>query len=341
MIVDVHAHVIVPGLGAEVERRAGVQVVRYGGREIRSAVREFSAVARIVEEQDRAGVDVVVLCPWVNLCGVEVERQNEALASYVSERVLVLGTVDPAVPEQLRELASDGRLAGVEVPAAPGGVFLGDDRFRDFWAAAAEAGVLVFVHPSTRGFGLPVLEEHYLWNTLGNPFETTVTAAHMLAAGVLDEHPGLQVLLAHGGGVLAALRGRLAHEQAIHGGQSLGTGPRNLRDETVKGAAPARSTTRDRPLARDVSVSGDCPPRDVRDAIRRFHVDTVVHDVDVLRGLVAFFGPEHVLLGSDYPFDMGVVRPAEIVRALGLDPDDEAKILGGNALGLLRQESPA
>jgi aminocarboxymuconate-semialdehyde decarboxylase len=88
-------------------------------------------------------------------------------------------------------------------------------------------------------------------------------------------------------------------------------------------------------------VSGDCPPRDVRDAIRRFHVDTVVHDVDVLRGLVAFFGPEHVLLGSDYPFDMGVVRPAEIVRALGLDPDDEAKILGGNALGLLRQESPA
>jgi aminocarboxymuconate-semialdehyde decarboxylase len=67
-----------------------------------------------------------------------------------------------------------------------------------------------------------------------------------------------------------------------------------------------------------------------------------VHDADVLRGLVDFFGADHVLLGSDYPFDMGVERPAEIVRALGLGMEEEAKILGGNAVGLLRrQESPA
>jgi aminocarboxymuconate-semialdehyde decarboxylase len=300
MIVDAHAHVIVPGLGAEVEWRDGAQIVRFGGREIRSALREFCDVPRILEEQDRAGVDVVVLCPWVNLCGIEVERQNEALASYVSERVLALGTVDPTEPEQLRSLMADGRLAGVELPAAPDGAFLGDERFRDFWAAAEETGALVFVHPSTRGFALPVMDEHYLWNTLGNPFETTVTAAHMVAAGVLDEHPRLRVLLAHGGGVLPALRGRLAHEQEIHP-----------------------------------------PGRDVRAAIARFYVDTVVHDVDVLRGLVEFFGPERVLLGSDYPFDMGVERPAEIVRALGLSSDDEARVLGANALGLLRQESPA
>ena len=300
MVVDAHAHVIVPGLGADVEWRDGTQVVRYGGREIRSALREFSDVPRILEEQDRAGVDVVVLCPWVNLCGVEVERQNEALASYVGERVRALGTVDPEEPEGLRELMADGRLAGVEVPAAPGGAFLGDARFADFWAAAEETGALVFVHPSTRGFALPVMDEHYLWNTLGNPFETTVTAAHMVAAGVFDERPSLRVLLAHGGGVLPVLRGRLAHEQEIHP-----------------------------------------PGRNVRAAIGRFYVDTVVHDADVLRGLVEFFGTERVLLGSDYPFDMGVDRPAEIVRALDLGADDEARILGGNALALLRQESPA
>ena len=76
-------------------------------------------------------------------------------------------------------------------------------------------------------------------------------------------------------------------------------------------------------------------------AVRRFHVDTVVHDVDVLRGLVEFFGADRVLLGSDYPFDMGVERPAEIVRGLGLPRKEEAAILGGNALCLLRQESPA
>lgn len=298
MIVDCHAHVIVPGLGADVEWRDG-QVVSYGGQEIRAAVREIQDIGQILEEQDRAGVDIVVLCPWVNLCGVEVERQNEALAALAGERVLVLGTVEPERPEQLVELTRDGRLRGVEIPAAPGGVYLGDPRLRDFWAAAEETGALVFVHPSSRGFALPVMGEHYLWNSVGNPFETTLSAAHMLGAGILDAHPRLNVLLAHGGGVLPALRGRLAREQEIHP-----------------------------------------PGRDVHAVLRRFLVDTVVHDVEVLRGLVGFFGADRVLLGSDYPFDMGTEHPAEIVRALALPPEDEALILGGNALRLL-QERPA
>jgi aminocarboxymuconate-semialdehyde decarboxylase len=298
-VVDVHAHVIVPGLGAEVEWRDGTQIVRWRGREIRAAVREFVDVNRILDEQDAAGVDVVVLCPWVDLCGIEVGRQNEALAALVGSRVRALGTVDPERPQQLVELMRDGRLRGVELPAVPNGIHLGDERLRDFWAAAEETGALVFVHPSSRGFTLPVMDEHYLWNTVGNPLETTIAAAHLLAAGVLDEHPRVNVLLAHGGGALPALRGRLAREQQIH------------------------------PPGRDVHVS-----------LRRFFVDTVVHDVDVLRGLVEFFGPDRVLLGSDYPFDMGTERPVEIVRALALPSEQEADILGGNALRLL-QESPA
>ena len=293
MVVDTHAHVIVPGLGADVEWRDGAQVVSYNGREIRSALREFCDVARIIEEQDRAGVDVVVLAPWVNLCGVEIERQNDALASYVSDRVSALGTADTA--DQLAELMRDGRLCGAEIPAAA----LGDESREDFWSAAEETGALVFVHPSTRGFALPVMETQYLWNTLGNPFETTVHAAQFVLSGTADRHPNLRILLAHGGGVLPALRGRLAHEARVHA-----TGI------------------------------------DVRAAIRRFYVDTVVHDVEVLRDLVDFFGADHVLLGSDYPFDMGVARPAEIVRALGLPAEEEAAILGGNASRLL-QEIPA
>jgi aminocarboxymuconate-semialdehyde decarboxylase len=298
VIVDCHAHVVVPGLGAEVEWHDGVQVVSYRGQQIHSALREFQDVDRILEEQDRAGVDIVVLCPWVNLCGVEVGRQNEALATLAGERVLVLGTVEPERPEQLVALMRDGRLRGVEIPAVPNGAYLGDPRLREFWAAAEETGALVFVHPSSRDFALPVMEEHYLWNTVGNPLETTVSAAHMLGAGVLDAHPRLNVLLAHGGGVLPALRGRLAREQEIHP-----------------------------------------PGRDVRAALRRVLVDTVVHDLDVLRDLVGFFGADRVLLGSDYPFDMGTERPAEIVHALGLPPDEGALILGGNALRLLAQDA--
>ena len=299
--VDAHVHVIVPGLGAEVTwDDEGQAVVLDGGRPIRSALREFVDLERILEEQDRAGVDRIVVCPWVNLLGRETSRQNDALAAHVGPRVSALGTVDLEHPDELVELMRDGRLRGVEIPASPGGAFLGDERFADFWAAAEETGAFVFVHPSTRGFALSVLDEHYLWNTVGNPVETTVTAARMVAAGVLDEHPDLRVLLAHGGGALPALRGRLAHEQTIHP-----------------------------------------PGRAVRAAIRRFHVDTVVHDADVLRGLVDFFGAERVLLGSDYPFDMGDERPAEIVRALRLPAEQETAILSGNALRLLGQEIPA
>jgi aminocarboxymuconate-semialdehyde decarboxylase len=193
----------------------------------------------------------------------------------------------------------DGRLDGVEVAASVGGDYLGHERFRDFWAAAEESGALVFIHPTTRGFDLPVMDDFYLWNTVGNPLETTITAAHLVGAGILDEHPRLKIVLAHGGGAITALRGRLAHEQTIHP-----------------------------------------PGRDVNAAIRRFCFDTVVHDVDALRALVEFAGVDHVLLGSDHPFDMGVERPAEIVRALGLPPEDEAKILGGNAERLLLQRIP-
>jgi aminocarboxymuconate-semialdehyde decarboxylase len=293
-VVDVHAHVIVPGLGAEVRWDDQGQVVDFDGRELRAAVREFVDIGRILEEQDRSGVDVVVLCPWVQLLGREPERQNEALAELVSDRVACLGTVPLDRPELLNELMADGRLSGVEIAASVGGDYLGHERFRPFWAAAEDSGALVFVHPTTRGIELPVLQEHYLWNLVGNPTETTIAAAHMVMQGVLDDHPGLKVVLAHGGGAVTTLRGRLQHAQSF------------------------------KP-----------PGRDVLSALKRCYYDTVVFDPGVLRALVDFAGADRVLLGSDYPFDMGDDRPGDVVRALGLDEAEETAILGGTALRLL------
>jgi aminocarboxymuconate-semialdehyde decarboxylase len=305
MIVDAHAHVVVPGLGADVRWEDGAQVVDFEGRSIRSAVREFVDLERILQEQDRAGVDMVVLCPWVTLLGREPARQNEALAAMVGARVAALGTADLERPDELAELMSDRRLAGVEVAASFDGDYLGAERFEDFWAAAEETRALIFIHPTTRGFDQPVFDDFYLWNAVGNPLETTVTAAHMVMAGVLERHPGLRVLLAHGGGALPALRGRLRHAHSFQ------------------------------PQAR--SRLGESPD----DSLSRFYFDTVTHDENVLREVVALAGADRVLCGSDYPFDMGVERPAEIVRALGLAPDEEQAILGGNARRLLGQESEA
>ena len=301
-VVDAHAHVIVPGLGAEVHWDEHGQVVELGGKAIRAAVREFVDLGKILEEQDRAGVDRIVLCPWVNLVGRETARQNEGLAALVGQRVSVLGTVDLERPDELVELMQDGRFSGVEIAASVDGAYLGHDRFGDFWAAAEETGALVFVHPTTRGFGIEALNDYYLWNTAGNPLETTITAAHLVMAGVLERHPNLRILLAHAGGAILSLRGRLRHSHTFQPDAQL-----RLTESPV-------------------------------DSIQRFYLDTVTHDQTLLRAAIEFAGADRVLLGSDYPFDMGLEQPAEPVRELGLDPADEEAILGGNALRLLGQE---
>ena len=322
MTVDVHAHVIVPEITGDEPWRprvyrddAGAQVVEMGGRQIRAAIAEFVDIDGILAAQAEAGVDRVLLCPWVPLLYYDAEPdeglrrariQNDALAGLVGdhpERVAALGALPLQDPElaaaELHALMDAGVLRGVEVAASVRGVFLGDDRFEPFWEAAEETGALVFVHPTTRGFDSPAFQDYYLWNTVANPLETATTAAHMVVAGVMERHPELRVLLAHGGGALLAVRGRIRHAYGFQ--------------------QQARSRLRESP----------------DDSIRRFHFDTLTHDEALLRELIDYAGADHVLLGSDYPFDMGDARPVGTVRALGLAPEVEAAILAGNAERLL------
>jgi len=324
-VTDIHAHVIVPEIlrdaAPEEEWRPlvrwehDVQLVEVAGRGVRSMVEEVVDIEGIVAAQLEAGVDRVVLCPFVPLLFYDAEPeeglrrcriQNEGLARLVRarrERVAALGAVPLQDPElaadELRAVMAGGELSGVEIAASVRGLYLGDDRFEPFWAAAEETRAVVFVHPTTRGFDASVFGEYYLWNAVGNPMETTVTAAHMVLAGVLERHPGLRVVLAHGGGALPALRGRLRHAYEVQ--------------------PPARARLRESP----------------DESIKRFYFDTVVHDPTLLRALVHYAGPEHVLLGSDYPFDMGDLRPADTVRACELNRDVEAAILSGNTERLL------
>ena len=329
MTFDVHAHVIVPEItretgGGEAWRPhvfrddAGAQVVELGGKQIRAAIAEFVDIEGILAAQDEARVDRVLLCPWVPLLYYDADPddglhrariQNEALAGLVRdhpERVAGLGALPLQDPElaasELRDLMAAGGLKGVEVAASVRGVFLGDHRFAPFWEAAEATGALVFVHPTTRGFDSPAFQDYYLWNTVANPLETATTAAHMVVAGVMERHPDLRVLLAHGGGALLAVRGRMRN---AHGFQP-----------------QAKASLREAP----------------DDSIRRFYFDTLTHDEELLRALIDYAGPDHVLLGSDYPFDMGDARHVDTVRRLGLAPDVEAAILAGNAERLLGVE---
>ena len=323
--IDAHVHVIVPEIlrnghpGEEwrprVRRQGSERLVEFDGRVIRSMVNEMVDIEALLAGHERSGIERVILSPWVpllypgaepNACLERCRIQNRSLAAIAGDhrgRITALGAVPLQEPElaaaELRELAREGALAGVEITASVGGAYVGDPRFEPFWAAAEETRALVFIHPTTRGFAEPVFAEHYLWNTVGNPFETTIAAAQMTMAGVMERHHDLRVLLAHGGGALLALRGRLRHAHSFQ--------------------PEARSRLSESPL----------------DSIRRFHFDTVTHDPELLRALIEWAGAKRVLLGSDYPFDMADPDPVAGVRALGLPPADERAILAENAERLL------
>jgi aminocarboxymuconate-semialdehyde decarboxylase len=331
---DAHAHVIVPELLRDAEpgeawrptvrRAAGRQIVELDGRSISSAVDEFVDLDTILANRAAQGIDGVLLCPWVPLLFYDVpaaeglERcrlQNRGLASLRTrepDRVGVLGAVPLQDPDlaaaELRALMAGGDFAGVEITASVNGSYLGDPRFEPFWAAAEECDALVFVHPTTRGFAAPAFADHYLWNLVGNPMETTLAAAHLVLSGTMERHRRLRVLLAHGGGAIVALGGRLRHGH-----------------ERIAAAGPP-------PAA----------PEQAADAvIRRFLFDTVTHDPSLLADLVRHVGADRVLLGSDYPFDMADPDPVATVRAAGLDDAAQVAVLHGNAERELRRVAVA
>jgi aminocarboxymuconate-semialdehyde decarboxylase len=322
LIVDAHCHVIVEQMTLAgvpqdwrpvVRRDGGRYLLSFRGRDVTSVTGEFTDVETMLGQALATGVDHLLLSPWITLVPVEAdlaearqvcEVQNEALMAVKAAhpgRVSAVGAVplqDPALAARQVTALVSGGLAGVEIPASVGGRYLGDDFFLPFWEAAEAAGALVFIHPTTRGFGLPALADYYLWNSVGNPMETAITAAHMAMAGVLERHPRLRVLLAHGGGALPVVRGRLRRSFAVRPEASarIGAGP----DATL----------------------------------RRFYYDTVTHDHGLLADLVAYAGVGQVLLGSDRPFDMGADHPVAEVRALRLGAG-EADVLGGTAAALL------
>ncbi len=326
MIIDIHAHVIVPEITRDadpadkwrpkVSWENGKQFVEFGAKRLSSPVREFVEIETILTEQDKAGVDVVVLTPWSSLfrydadleASVQANRiQNNALGKLAAEhgpRVAALGTIPlqdskTAVAELKRAMNELG-LLGVEIGTNVNGTYLGDPQFRPFWAAAEELEALVEIHP-VPGVGGPVKREYYLWNAYANPAETALTAAHMIMSGLLEEHPDLKICLFHGGGHLPYQIGRLDRAYEM------------------------------RPEARQ-RISA--PPSTY---LKRFYFDTITHSGLALSYLIDLVGVEQVMLGSDYPFDMGYERPAELVEQLpGLSQANKQAILVGNARRLLK-----
>jgi aminocarboxymuconate-semialdehyde decarboxylase len=176
---------------------------------------------------------------------------------------------------------------------------LSDPAFAPFWKKAEELGVLVMLHPN--GFTeASRLSRFYFNNVIGNPLETTIALHYLIFDGVLERHPKLKILAVHGGGYLGAYSGRIDH------------------------AWGARSDSH-----------GDLP-QPPTSYLKRIYVDTVVFTPNQLAELVRVFGADHVLLGTDYPYDMAEYDPLGHIAAVeGFDAATVAALAGGNTKRLL------
>lgn len=329
MTTDVHAHVLLPeveamlaGLPGLAEakaldaRRNGPEALAVSGPMVGARIPRLTDVAVRLAAMDEQGVDVQLVSPspshyhyWADeKTALEVCRvANASTAAHCEkapDRLRGLGLVPLQHPALMIDALDDALrlgLLGVEISSHAPGRELSDPEYEPFWSHAEATGALVFLHP----FGCTLderLDRWYLSNTVGQPTENAVALSHLIFSGVLDRHPALKLIAAHGGGYLPTHIGRSDH------------------------------AWRARPDARGCAN----PPSSY---LRRLYFDSLVHDPDVLRALVRAAGADRVLLGSDFPFDMGSDDPVGALRAADLTPTEFEAVRGGNTATLLSLNS--
>ena len=320
LIVDMHNHVV----GHEFVRQLKKQPAEAGGvpGQMRLLLdgkmglvgERLMDPARKLRDLDTMRLDKAILAPPpfsflyrmpAAVAAPLIATQNDETAALVAahpDRFAGMAAVplqDPAAAaEEATRAVRTLRLCGVAIGSNVAGRDLDAEEFFPFLARVEALGVPLFIHP-VDVLGGDRLREYYLTNLIGNPMDTTVAGARLLFGGVLARLPRLRVVLSHGGGALPFLRGRLEHGFAVRS------------EPKAKGASPPSAY------------------------LGQISVDTILFFPPAIEYAIATLGEEHVLLGSDFPFDMGVADPVGAVEALRRPADPgKAKILGGNAAKL-------
>ena len=211
---------------------------------------------------------------------------------------------DPgAAVAELRRCSADLGFRGIEMATHIEGVEISDPKYDSFWETLETLEMVVFLHPT--GFTEPKrLLDHYFINTIGHPLEETICAGRLIFDGVMERFPQLKFVFSHGGGFLPMYAGRFDH--AYHA------------REDVRHGLPK-------------------PPSEY---LKMFYFDTMVFEPDQLGYLIDKYGADHVLLGTDYPYDMGESDPLGLIdRVEGLSESDTALITGINAARILGLET--
>jgi aminocarboxymuconate-semialdehyde decarboxylase len=279
-----------------------------------------------LQQMDTHGIDVQAICinPVYNygadrdLADRIVHRQNEQIAAmcrFHPDRFVGLGTVALQHPDlaadQMEHAVKKLDMRGFEIDSSVNGEPLSAPKFDPFWAKAEALGILILIHPGGAvGAAQRFPGNGFLDNVIGHPLETTLALSHLIFEGTLDRYPGVKICGAHGGGFLASYLGRSNH------------------------CAEASEVCK--PVQKK-------PPSEYFK--QQLYCDSIVFTKEGLRHLVAEVGASHVLLGTDFPYDIGFPHMGDsrevdsVLGVPGLSDEDQSAILGGNAAKLLRIDS--
>lgn len=224
---------------------------------------------------------------WIDASvGLEIiQAVNDAMAEVASADPAFggLGTIpmqDATAGVRECERVKSIGLCGIEIGSNIDGMELDDERLWPIYEAIESLGLPILVHPNNV-VGSDRMRDFHLQNLVGFPSDTTLAAARLIFAGVLDRFPDLKICLGQAGGFLPYIIGRL--------------------DQGFTARAECRR-------------SGCSKPSDY---LRRFHYDTIIHAARPLAFLIESVGADRVMFGSDFPFDMRSMLPTKAIDAIG------------------------
>jgi aminocarboxymuconate-semialdehyde decarboxylase len=324
--IDIHAHIVVPQAAKLAQPHVDIKRIplahfadayskEVNAQQEKDVGEVMTTIDRRLRDLDSMGIDIQVVAPAPGQNYYTVDAKiaeqahrlaNDGVAEYCSrkpDRFVGLGVVTLQEPEiavrELDYIMNNLKLKGVEILTNVDGQELSDEKFRPFFTRAEQLGAFIMMHPNGFTHG-DRLTHYYLNNVLGNPLETTLALHHLIFSGTLARFPDLKLMAVHGGGYLPGYSGRIDHAWGAR-----------------------KDSHADLPL----------PPTTY---LRQVYLDTVVFSYHQLAYLIDVFGPDRILMGTDYPFDMAEYNPVgHIAGVQGMDELTLAQIAGGNAIRAL------
>lgn len=333
MIVDMHAHALgerllhdlcsrpIAGMACEKDGEGGYRFRRVGDDTFRTLDTNLHDLGRRLDSLRRRKVQLQLFGPppgqisWPgNVAPTEfvhaLHREQARIAADsagLMESIAVPCFENPtATAEELRRAVGEYGFRAVSLPSTAGSRPLDDEVFEPFFAQVEKDGLVLVLHPVSATpptryglYGIQVL--------VGWPMESTLAITRMIFAGLLERHPGLKIVIVHGGGNLVYLRGRL------------------------NSAYEATGWEADPYFRKNITW----PPSEYLD---RLFYDTCALSEASNKFVIDTMGIDRVVFGSDYPYDIGDPegrRSVPVIEAMPATARD--KIYRENALKLLNK----